>query len=399
MATRIFTRAQLYDLVWARPISSLAREFGLSDVALSNLCRRSDIPTPPVGWWAKKAHGKSGAPVPLPIRNAATEMPVVIYARGAGGLSDAMLAAKERAQSVSADAPREGGASERHPCVARTIARLATGKSDPNRLVAASAPDCFKVAVGPASIQRVERFLNRVVGAVQALSWKIKPGEDSLRVLAEGEAVTLAISEAMEETKHTPTAEEVLQLERWERKRERDQQAGIFRHVFDRPSIPPWDYAPSGKLQVQLEHVYGIQGPSLRRTFADGKTQTIESLFGEIIVGIALAAAAKRERDEFYERQRHEREEREQRRLEGERSAALLKQRLSALDRLVEAHERISKIESLLDRLDQAGPEGGADGLTSFLAFARTHVGELRATLAPSRLSQELARAGLFPHE
>lgn len=280
----------LHPLAALRPClvqahSSLARELGISDVALSNMCRRHDIPTPPAGWWAKKAHGKSGAPVPLPIRSAETELPVVIYARGTTGLSDAMLAAMERAQSVSADAPREGGAAERHASVPLTIVRLRKGKSDSKQLVAASGADCFKVAVGPASIQRVEQFLIRLVGAVNASGWKIQPGEDSLRVLAEGETVTLAISEAMEETKHIPTAEELLKLERWKRKRERDQQADIFRRIFDRPSIPPWDYAPSGKLQVQLEQVYGIQGPSLRRTFADGKTQAIESLFDEIIVG------------------------------------------------------------------------------------------------------------------
>ena len=52
------TRQQLHDLVWDRPMTKLAKEFGLSDVALHKICRKFRVPTPPVGYWAKKAYGK-----------------------------------------------------------------------------------------------------------------------------------------------------------------------------------------------------------------------------------------------------------------------------------------------------------------------------------------------------
>ena len=60
------TREQLYALVWDKPMRTLAGEFGLSDVALHKICRKHDIPTPPVGYWAKKAHGKRVSVTPLP---------------------------------------------------------------------------------------------------------------------------------------------------------------------------------------------------------------------------------------------------------------------------------------------------------------------------------------------
>lgn len=322
----------------------------------------------------------------------------MIYARAAEGHSEALLAAKKKAESVSAAVFREENAPERHFSVVLTIARLRKRKSDPRRLVTVSAPDCFKVTAGPASIERVERFLARLVRAVEAAAWKIRPSETGLCVLAEGETVTIAISETMEETRHAPTREDMLKLARWERKRKRDQQAGIFRPISDRPSFPTSDYAPNGQLQVRLEAVYGIRGPSPRRTFADGKTQTIESLFGEIVVGIALAAAGKREHREFYEEQRREREEREQRRLQAERREALLEQRISALDQLLEAHERIAKVERFLDRLDR-GSEDRPEALTPFLVWARSHVADLEAALAPARLAEALAQTGLFPKE
>src|SRR4051794_26343187 len=52
------TRQQLYELVWATPMRTLAKEFGMSDVRLAKVCRRYDIPRPPPGYWAMIQAGK-----------------------------------------------------------------------------------------------------------------------------------------------------------------------------------------------------------------------------------------------------------------------------------------------------------------------------------------------------
>src|SRR6185312_10376240 len=52
------TRTELYDRVWAEPVDTLAKEFGLSNVGLGKACRRHDIPVPPRGYWARKAVGQ-----------------------------------------------------------------------------------------------------------------------------------------------------------------------------------------------------------------------------------------------------------------------------------------------------------------------------------------------------
>lgn len=44
--SRRVTREELFNLVWQRPISAVAPELGMSDVRLSELCRRTRIPTP-----------------------------------------------------------------------------------------------------------------------------------------------------------------------------------------------------------------------------------------------------------------------------------------------------------------------------------------------------------------
>ncbi|WP_441256164.1 hypothetical protein AB7Z32_02885 [Bradyrhizobium sp. 482_C4_N1_1] len=60
-----FSRQELYDLVWATPMVKLAKEFGLSDIGLRKTCVRYQIPTPPLGYWAKLNFGKPVKKTPL----------------------------------------------------------------------------------------------------------------------------------------------------------------------------------------------------------------------------------------------------------------------------------------------------------------------------------------------
>ena len=56
--TRRLSRQDLYELVWARPVTQVAEEFGLSDVALHKICKKHRVPVPARGYWAKLAAGK-----------------------------------------------------------------------------------------------------------------------------------------------------------------------------------------------------------------------------------------------------------------------------------------------------------------------------------------------------
>ena len=66
--TWTFTRQDLYELVWNRPGRDIASDLGISDVALSKACRRSNIPRPGPGYWAKQAVGKRTVRPTLPLR-------------------------------------------------------------------------------------------------------------------------------------------------------------------------------------------------------------------------------------------------------------------------------------------------------------------------------------------
>lgn len=58
-----FTRQDLFQMVWYRPVLVIAKEIGISDVALSKACRKAGIPLPGRGHWASVKSGR-GAPRP-----------------------------------------------------------------------------------------------------------------------------------------------------------------------------------------------------------------------------------------------------------------------------------------------------------------------------------------------
>ena len=65
---KILSRQELYDLVWSKPMVQLAQDFELSDVGLKKICKAAYIPTPTLGYWAKKQNGKNFWPM-LQIRD------------------------------------------------------------------------------------------------------------------------------------------------------------------------------------------------------------------------------------------------------------------------------------------------------------------------------------------
>jgi hypothetical protein len=75
------TRRQLYELVWSVPLTAVAPQFAISDVALKNTCRKFEIAVPPRGYWAKLRVGKRTTKVALPPRAAGMNDEVVVNGR------------------------------------------------------------------------------------------------------------------------------------------------------------------------------------------------------------------------------------------------------------------------------------------------------------------------------
>jgi hypothetical protein len=64
------SREDLYELAWSKPLSELAKDFGISDVALGKRCKRLGIPVPGRGYWARVDAGQRLYRPRLPKREA-----------------------------------------------------------------------------------------------------------------------------------------------------------------------------------------------------------------------------------------------------------------------------------------------------------------------------------------
>lgn len=93
MATTL-TRQALYDLVWSRPRTTLAKELGVSDVAIGKHCAKSHVPAPPMGYWARLSAGGKPRRTPLSMRLPGQADTIMVgadtrhYWRPAGGLEE-----------------------------------------------------------------------------------------------------------------------------------------------------------------------------------------------------------------------------------------------------------------------------------------------------------------------
>src|SRR5262245_3540916 len=59
--TIVYRRAELYDQAWAEPVRTVAKRYGVSDVALAKICKKLLVPVPGRGYWAEKEAGKAPA--------------------------------------------------------------------------------------------------------------------------------------------------------------------------------------------------------------------------------------------------------------------------------------------------------------------------------------------------
>ncbi|NIA70359.1 hypothetical protein HBA54_17270 [Pelagibius litoralis] len=74
-------RSELYELVWQTPMTKLSERFGMSDVGLRKICKKHGIPTPTLGYWAKRAHGKRVQQPPLPQAESGRDVPIPLAFR------------------------------------------------------------------------------------------------------------------------------------------------------------------------------------------------------------------------------------------------------------------------------------------------------------------------------
>lgn len=388
------TRQELYDLVWSKPITHIAKDFGLSDVAIHKICKKHGIPKPPVGWWAKKLANKPIRQTPMPELESGAETRITI-ANPDPGRDGAFAEVREQARGRAAVEP--GSAETAHPIIERTIAKLRKARPTDTGVVIVSGGKLIDCSVAPASIDRLETILLRLVHAALLQGFSLVASDRAAVFRSGAETVAFTISERVKRSKHVPTPEEKAKLEAWEHKRDRAYLRNAWSDVWQsRPQFPEWDYTPTGQLSLEFESVYLLEGISPRRSFRDAKIQRLENMASEIAVGLTVLAAAKSEA----RRQREVRDlEIEAARRERERLARakhIEDRRRAGLDIVAKELEDLERLRRLADQLTREGASANMARLSTFLSWLEEELANREARLSAEGLEARFAASRLF---
>jgi len=84
---REFTRQELYDLVWSKPVTTIAAELNVNSSILRKICKDNEIPLPSFGYWPKIKWGKDAIKAQLRESTKKVNKPIVIEGNGTKSVS------------------------------------------------------------------------------------------------------------------------------------------------------------------------------------------------------------------------------------------------------------------------------------------------------------------------
>lgn len=390
------TRQELHALVWERPITKLAAEYGLSDVALHKICRKFRVPTPPVGFWAKKAHGKPVKITPLPDPEDCAE----ILVRESTASNEPEPIAKARAALI-ASLGMAAGAISRSPILEHTFAKLRKTRVGRDGLVRSEGAGVLRVAIRSESLERAEAILEKLVSAGERGGFSLVKSDDGAVWSCNGETVAFELVEAADRIQHIATEKELAAVAKWKREREEYHRRYGYWKDWGEPKIPKWEQVYQGRLAIKLEEV-GIKtdrsywrGELIRGTFAETRTRDLARSIPAILSAVAAMAAAKQHNREFDKRREAAEAEAARRRAAIERRRRMEERASSLLDQLVGERTRLEQLRSLVNLLKSSEPTLKERG-KRLLDWADARVVSLEAQLGADHLEQRLTAAELF---
>ena len=289
--------AELYELVWEKPMHTLSREFGVSDVGLAKICKRHNIPRPERGYWARLYAGRKVKKPPLP-KSAKRNDIIRILRTDPSELSPGtpILSRKIIVPDTLV---------EPHLFVEMAQKHMSFSKTAPGYSRSPEKTKCLDIEVSKEMFERSLRIMDAIIKASEQEGMFIKiDAHGKTRISFDGEEVGISLNEIS-----TIVRTEIKQKERW---------SLHFGPTFETKFIP------SGKLILELDGEYG-----LRSRWRDTDKRPLERALGDFIENVQKHAIVKRKR-------RLEREERDRQYREAELRRQETRRREDALERQLE---------------------------------------------------------------
>ncbi len=332
-----FPAQELFEQVWSTPVLALAREIGVSDVALGKACRKAGIAVPRRGHWAKPAAKRPKKPTP-PTSNELVSFRVL----------DRTLFPPKPAKIPSEapplpQVPIPDVLVDPHPLVERWRKAAEKAKSVEGRL-ALQQTNVLNTRISAALIERSAILLDTLLKYTEANGCKWAVAKQHTTVTFDGETVYVTLRERLSKQELPPPPPD-------------PKPAKVWSLDLSRMGLPRYEYLSTGELTLILRESpdYGPQ-----KTFADAKTGKIEEKIHLFINGLeALILRIRTDRKESEERRRRDDEEERARKaqaIKAEQQRRLRKRLVRNLERWEKANRLRSFVEQVV-RASQAEDE------------------------------------------
>jgi len=193
------TRKELFDLVWAGPMTKVASDLGISNIALRKVCDQHRIPVPGRGYWAKLT---ADTPTTKSLFREISDINLN-RVRIQGSLLVSLpigvqvARAKTRQAIKSTRLPNPVAEPTNvppdrqfHPLVQPTFDKLSKAKHKPDEFATVTGPRYFFVTCSSTLADRVGQILNRLVTQSQALGYVFEKSSSGTLIDVEGEKIT-----------------------------------------------------------------------------------------------------------------------------------------------------------------------------------------------------------------
>lgn len=347
-------RQKLYDEVWEKPTVQLAKQYGISDVALSKICKKLKIPKPGPGYWRRKELGFKVTRTPLP----ATKESLVAVSH----IPLSQPAKRDQIpQELRSELNPPASSSRKHQLVRQTEQVLEKGHSDTyGRLDPTEhrTPQ-FRLRVTQSGLPRAIVLMDQLVKLLEANGIEPKAGSKEnaslLHFSVDGEQIRVVLQEVVRGRKRDLTPQE---------RKDRQMFPTLYRQDFK------WIYDPAGKFTFEIENYSDAQ-----RKWTETSKRKLEEYFHDIVFAMRAAAAHEK-------RWRAEREAARKREEEEQRRRWKFQERVERLKRNVSSWEEAERIRAYLAavRKKTEAQEGGireGSPIAHFLAWAERYAESL----------------------
>lgn len=261
-----FTRQELYDLIWSKPVQKLAEEFGISDRGLAKICTRHRVPSPPRGYWARLAAGQKIRQPALPkVKDPWLDRIEIVSTISTLPEATREMLKQAKAERTARSTDDETGMmihsgpiEKPHKAIAPTARALRKDRPDEFGSVNATGPGMCGVIVHPDHVERAITFLHNLATLLEADGLHLQPQGERMKIEVGPDNVTFTLTERTRREPHIPTEKERAEHERRQEKRKRAQDRRQWDMYMSLPYEKPWpefDRVHTGQLVIALSMV------------------------------------------------------------------------------------------------------------------------------------------------